>query len=137
MDFKVITQNGLGLMTFDKNTDISTDIYNSLAIRQGDFFQNTTFGSQLYLIKKVTDKNLVLAKSYVDQALAWLIQTNKASQISVIVEKDSTNIDQIDIKVTAVQPNGVTVFYQQFNNVRNGTVVWTSVGGPSLSWVPV
>jgi len=137
MDFKVDTTNGFGVMTFVKNTDIRTDIYNSLATRQGDFFQNTEFGSQIYKIKKVTDSNLVLAKQYVELALQWLIQTGKASQISVIVEKDTAHYDQIDIKITVVQTNGIVLFYQQFNDVRSGKIVWTSVGGPSTTWVPV
>jgi phage gp46-like protein len=137
MDFKTDTTNGLGYMTFGKNTDIRTDIYLSLSINQGDFFQNSGFGSQLFRIKKVTPNNIVLAQKYVTDALNWLIQTGRASSITVIVEKDTRNIDQLDIKVTALQPNGVTVYYQQFNDVRSGKITWTPVGGPAPTWIPV
>jgi len=137
MDFQVNVAGGLGYMTFGKNSDIRTSMYMSLATKQGTFFQNPAFGSQLYKVKKVTDRNLDLAKQYITMALAWLINTGKASTIDIVVEKDSIDFNRMNIRITATQPNSVTVYYQQYFDVRAGTLIWQPVGGPSPDWVPV
>ena len=72
MDFQVLldAQYPTGGLTFTKNSDIRTSIYNSINIKKGSFFQDRSFGSDLHLIKKATDANLLLAKQYVEQALS-------------------------------------------------------------------
>lgn len=136
MDFQIIPDShGMGAMVLTKNTDIGTDIYLSLAIPYGSWFQNPTFGSSLFQIKKVTASNILLARQYVQKALQWLIQTGKALTIDVVVEADSLDRNRIDIKVTAKQTNGVELFYQQYLDVRAGTLVYQPVGGPESTYV--
>jgi phage gp46-like protein len=104
-------------MLFVKNTDIRTSIYNSINIKKGSFFQNPDFGSELSTIKKLTASNLLLAKQYIDEALAWLLATGRAASIDTIVERDDKDISRLNIKITATQPDGLIVTYTQFKRV--------------------
>lgn len=133
MDFQINLDQGhsTGYMTFTKNTDIRTNIYFSLYIKQGDWFYDPNFGSKLSQIKKITASNMLLAKQYIESALKWLINTGKASSINVIVEPDNTNINQMDIKITVQQPNSVTLYYESSLDVKSGKLAFIEVGGPS------
>lgn len=137
MDFQIDLDRGhsTGSMTFNKNTDIRSNIYFSLFINQGDWFYDPNFGSKLKTIKKITDSNLLLAKQYVEQALKWLLNTGKATSIEVICERDDSNLNQIDMKITVYQPNSVTLFYKTAFDVRAGNLVFIEVGGPSTHTV--
>ena len=136
MDFQVVMDSSYptGGLTFTKNSDIRTNIYLSLNIKKGSWFANTQFGNELYKVKKVTDAGLVLAKQYIEQALQWLIQTGKATSIKVEVVK-SDKLGSINFNVQALQPNGITVYYQQFLDVQTGKLSWAPIGGPSATYV--
>lgn len=122
MDFQINlnAEYPVGGMEFVKNTDIRTSIYLSLNVNQGSFFQDPKFGSLLYTIKKMTQQNLRLAKQYCEEALQWLIQAGRATSINVIVEADISNIYQMNIKVTAKQPDGLIISYQQYRPIGLG-----------------
>lgn len=113
MDFQIQAGQGLnsGALVFEKNENILTSIFLSLAINKGDFFQNQDFGCDIYKIKKITPSNIKLAQQYVQDALQWLIQVGRATTINVTVEQDTQNINQLDIKVDATQPNGLIITY--------------------------
>lgn len=132
MDFIITSTNSVAQLTFAKNTNIATDIFCSLSVRPNSFFQNPTFSNRLFTIKKITDANILLAKQYIEEALKWLLQLNRATSIDVIVEKDSKDVNRLNIRVTAVQPNNVTVYYEQFYNALNGTLQFVPVGGTCL-----
>jgi phage gp46-like protein len=119
MDFQVYLdqENPSGNMTFYKNEDIRTDIYMSLNTIYGNFFQNPRFGSKLSTIRKITVENINLARQYVEQAVAWLLNVGRATSINVIVEQDLSDFNRLDIKVTATQPDGLIITYQQFKRV--------------------
>jgi len=116
MDFQVLLVNGLGAMTFNANTDIRTNIWFSLNIEYGRWWQQPSFGHKLGTIKKLGTSDLLLAKQYVQDALQWLIQVGRATAIDVAVEKDSDprTPGRMNIKVQATQPNGLIIKYQQF-----------------------
>lgn len=119
MDFQILlnSQYPTGGLTFVKNSDIRTDIFNSINTKKGSFFQNIQFGSDLYKIRKVTDSNIMLAKQYVQECLAWLIKTGRATYITVIVERDTADRSRINIKVEAKQPDGLIISFEQFKRV--------------------
>jgi len=119
MDFQVILdgQYPTGGLTFTKNSDIRTDIFNSINVQKGSFFQNTSFGSSLFKIKKLTDSNLLLAEQYIKEALEWLLKTGRAASIAVLVERDSLDRGRMNLKVTATQPDGLIITYEQFKRV--------------------
>lgn len=133
MDFQINLDRGnsTGSMTFNKNTDIRSNIYFSLFINQGDWFYDPNFGTKLKTIRKVTDSSILLARQYTEQALNWLINTGKASAINVICERDLTNFNQINMKITVQQPNSVTLFYQQAYDVKSGSIAFIEVNGPT------
>lgn len=108
-----------GKLTLSKNVDLSTNIFNSLNINYGSFFQRPTFGSKLYLIKKVTEANIRLAQQYVMEALDWLLQTGRATAITAEVVKDEKNWSRFNISVTATQASGLIITYQQYKMVGN------------------
>jgi phage gp46-like protein len=129
MDFQINlnAQYPNGGMLFAKNTDIRTSIFMSLNINKGSFFQNPAFGCLLFTIKKITEANINLAQQYCQEALAWLVQTGRATSIDVIVERDISNIYQLNIKVTAKQPNGLIISYQQFRPIGLGITRTTDI----------
>ena len=113
-------------MTWDRNTDIRSDVYISLAIKRGSWFADPNFGSRLSEIKKVTDNNLLLAHQYALDALQWLRQTGRATSITAVATKGGYN--QIDIDIQVVQSNGMKLFYQISTDVLSGKVAWAYVG---------
>lgn len=119
MDFKITTSQGIGQLEFVKNTDISTNIWLSLNVDYGKFWANPTFGNKIYMVRKVTDSNVLLAKQYVEEALNWLLQIGRATSIVVLAEKDTDprNQGRINIKVEARQPDGLIVTYNQWYRV--------------------
>ena len=119
MDFKIIQTETSpeGEMVFSKNEDIRTSIYNSLSIRKASFFQNPVFGCELYKIKKITQPNILLAKTYVDDCLKWLISTGRATTITSVVEQDRLDYNRLNVKVTATQPNGLIITYSSYQRV--------------------
>lgn len=122
MNFGIdIDSTGVGTMTWEKPTDISTNIYWSLNIDQGRMFNNPGFGLQLDDIKKVTTNNVNLIQQRVESALQWLLNTKRAKSIDVIVERDTTDPNRINWKVTAEQADGFPVVVESFR----------TIGGPS------
>lgn len=119
MDFQVVlnAQYPTGGMQFVKNSDIRTDVYNSVNVKKGQFFQNPDFGSELYKLKKLTPPNLLLAKQYIEEALAWMIHTGRAKSVEVIVERDSIDISRLNIKIIVTQPDGLIITFTQYKRV--------------------
>jgi phage gp46-like protein len=121
MNFEIICVNGLPQMTWNQAKDIRTNIWLSLNINKGSFFADREFGCELYKIKKVTTGNLELAKQYIESALNWLLLVGRAVSIIVTVERDTKNFNQMDIEVSATQPDGLLIVYKEFRPVGLGT----------------
>ena len=128
------TVSSVGEMAFVKNTDIRTDVYLSLNIKKGSWFANPKFGCDLFKIRKITAGNLVLAKQYVEAALQWMIITGRAKAVTVVVERNSQNLWYMSISISITQADGMVFFYQMYQDVSTGKIVWTAVGGPSATW---
>jgi phage gp46-like protein len=119
MDFQITCDSGnpSGALTFLKNETIATDVFLSIFVKKGSFFQRPDFGSNLFKINKVSAQTINLATQYIQQALQWLINVGKATAVNVLVEKDLTALGQMDILVTVTQANGIPIVYQIFKNV--------------------
>lgn len=127
MDFK-IDQNEIypmGYMSFTKNSDITTNIFNLLTIKKGSFFADPSLGCQY--VKTITPQNINLQKRHIESALKPLLDSKRAQSINVIVEPDDNDIYQINIRIEAIQADGIPIIYQSY----------ISVGGPSATWTPV
>jgi phage gp46-like protein len=122
MDFKIDIEQGTGLgqMTFEKVEDITNNIYLSLMIRKGSFFQNPEFGSRLHLLyrAKNTEKTAALAAEYCKEALRWLIDIGRASSIDVSTERDrSEDLHRLKILVEVTLVDGRQVTFETFMEV--------------------
>lgn len=72
-------------------------------------------GSRLWLLDgKKTPENLVLAKEYAEEALAWMIADEVASVVTVTTSYVRDNILRIDIAIT--RPDG-SVFRRRYDLV--------------------
>lgn len=118
MNFAIIQgDNGIPEMSWEKSEDISTSLYLSLGISHGTLFNNIDFGLKLDDIKKVTVNNIELIKSRIENALQWMLDIGKVKTIDIIVERDSKDINRIDIKVEAVQIDGTPINISMFRTV--------------------
>ena len=115
MDFKIVSTDGLGgEMSWDKAEDLGTHVALSLSVNQGDFFQDPTFGSRLFEVKKLTTKGMNLAQQYIEEALQWLLDTGKASNIDVFVERDSIDRNRLNIRVQVEERDGNQITYDLY-----------------------
>ena len=118
MDFSIVEgSNGNPEVSWEKPTNIATNIYTSLMIKKGSLFNTPSFGLDLSDIKKVTATNIKLIETRLRDALQWLIDIGKAKTINVIVERDSLDRSRINYKVEAVQADGIPVIVSYFRTV--------------------
>lgn len=68
--------------------------------------QNDRIGSRLYLLRRttLTNKTPLQARTYINQALAWMIEDGVAARIDTQVER--TGIDMLAVAITLWQRNG-------------------------------
>ncbi|MHB9156271.1 MAG: phage GP46 family protein [Endomicrobiales bacterium] len=120
MDFAIDMAGGLGEMTFEKPEDIRNNVFLSLAVRRGSFFQNPAFGSRLHLLKRAknTTKTAQLAVEYAKEALQWLLDTDKARKVEVTTEQDRTqDLHRLKLLVEATQADERKVIFTTFVEV--------------------
>lgn len=122
MDFALEINNrtGLAAMTFDKAETIMNNIYLSLTVERGSFFADPTFGSRLHLLKRAknTDTTKRLAVDYCYEALQWLLDTQKATNVNVYAERDRLqNINRLNLLIEVTQMSGDIVDYSTFVEV--------------------
>ncbi len=88
IDFALQISGSTAEMTFGQTTDLGNNVFLSLMVRQGSFFQDPNFGSKLYLLQRAknTAQNEALAIAYAQEALAWLIASGRAAAINVTAE---------------------------------------------------
>lgn len=117
MDFSINMNQGIGEMSFDPENTIMVNIWLSLNVRQGSFFYDPAFGSRLHLLKKNTARNVNLAIAYAKEALQWIIDCGKATDINVAAWRDEKNLNRLNLYVEAMAADGNTVTYTQWIEV--------------------
>jgi phage gp46-like protein len=117
MDFTLSSVNGKPTMGWLKSMNITSNIVVLTSLRKGSFFQNPSLGNELFNIKKLTDQNVNLAKQYIEEALAPLLQTGRATSIAVTTERDSGDVNRLNYKVEATQPDGLIITYVNWYSV--------------------
>jgi len=122
MDFRINIEQGTGLgaMTFEKADTILNNIYLSLIVRKGSFFQNTDFGSRLHLLKRAknTEKTAALAEEYCKEALQWLLNIGRATKINVYSERDRLQgLNRLKLLIEVTQSDGRQISFQTFTEV--------------------
>lgn len=85
----------------------------------GDAFQSRPMGSRLWLLSREKQMTSVLirAKTYADEALAWLIDERHVKQVQVTATAPRQGM--LHLAVTLTLPNGSTVPLS-FNTTLNG-----------------
>ncbi len=122
MDFKILTDDDatVGRMTFDPAGDIMNNVYLSLVVKRGSWFQNPDFGSRLHLLQRAknTEKTAALAEEYCREALQWLLDVGRATKIDVRTERDrSQDLHRLKLLVEVTQADGRTVSFDRFVEV--------------------
>lgn len=123
MDFAIKTAtdgSAKGEMTFDKAENIMNNIYLSLMVRRGSWFQNPDFGSRLHLITRMknTARTAALAEEYCREALEWLIEIGRATKIEVYTERNpDENRYRLKVRVIVTQSDGKEVTFETFEEV--------------------
>ncbi len=121
MDFAIDTSgnDGIGQMTFNDATNYMNNVYLSLMVKKGSFFQNPDFGSRLYLLNrsKLTPQTAALAVDYVKEALQWMLDAGRATAIDVQTEIDTAVTGRLKVRVDVTQNNGSIITFQTFVGV--------------------
>jgi phage gp46-like protein len=124
MDFALTIDNQAGIadMTFEQATggNLANNVYLSLMVKRGSFFQNPDFGSRLHLLQreKNTPRTEALAIEYCKEALAWLIETGRVSKFEYFTERDKAQVlERLKIIVVATKADGDTVSFATFVEV--------------------
>jgi len=119
MDFAiVINDGGQPEMSFDQATNIFNNIYLSLKVRRGSWFFDPQFGSRLHLLKKNTPRAASLAEEYAREALQWLLDTGRATEIDVLAERDTLqDVSRLKLLVEVTQADGEQIVYTDFVGV--------------------
>ena len=123
MDFAIdIATDGsaIGEMTFNTATNTMNNVYLSLMVRRGSFFQNPEFGSRLHELsrEKNTEETAFLVREYCKEALQWLIECGRATRVDVYTERDpSEDLHRIKFLVEVTQADGRVVSFEKFVEV--------------------
>jgi len=122
MDFKILTDDAVtvGQMTFDPAGDIMNNVYLSLVMKRGSWFQNPEFGSRLHLLQRAknTQKTAALAEEYCREALQWLLDVGRATKVDVRTERDrSQDLHRLKLLVEVTQADGRQVSFGTFVEV--------------------
>ena len=100
--------------SWEKAATIMNNVYLSLMVKRGSFFQNPDFGSRLHLLTRAknTDATARLAKEYCIEALKWLKDTGRATDIKIETEKADQH--RLNLRVQVTQANGRDVSFETF-----------------------
>ena len=101
-------------------TDILNNVILSIMVPQGSFFQNTKFGSKLYMLKRtVASQDLPnLASDYIHEALQWLVDAGRIkSQQDITVQaalQTLSGTTRLVYRVDVTQADGQQVSFSNF-----------------------
>jgi len=120
MDFaiNIDPDTGIGDMTFEKARDIFNNVYLSLSIERGTFFQNPKFGLRRRFGLKNNEQTAALIRRDHQEALQWLVNTGRANKVEVFTEIDRlVNINRLKVLVEVTQGDGQKVTFERFVEV--------------------
>ena len=120
MDFLIAADGDTGAMSFDRAEDIRNNVFLSLVVKRGSWFQNPDFGSRLHLLHRAknTERTAALARDYCLEALAWLKETGRATDIEVETERDRTlDLCRLRLLVRVARADGRVVHFNTFLEV--------------------
>jgi hypothetical protein len=116
MSFAFIATNGNLEMDIAQDDSVLPDIAMSLSIKKGAWFFRPDFGLEPVRVGGPTAPARL--KANIEAALQWIVDAQRASAITVFVERDVTAIDRLNYRVTATQADGAVVRWESFEEVR-------------------
>jgi len=124
MDFNLNIDNRTGIagMTFEMAADgnLVNNVYLSLMIKRGSFFQNPAFGSRLHLLQRAknTPRTEALAVEYCKEALQWLIDVGRVTKFDYYTQRDRVqDLHRLKILIEATKADGEQVSFTTFVEV--------------------
>ncbi len=120
MDFSLIIDNQTGTadMSFDQCTNLLNNVWLSLTVIQGTWFHRPTFGMPRRERLKNTPQTARLIRQDCLQALQWLLDTGRATNIEVLTERDrSQDLNRLKIAVQVQQADGRSISFTTFREV--------------------
>jgi phage gp46-like protein len=113
-DYKLyIDETGKLAMSYERGDSFVNNILLSVFIKKGSFFAVPWLGSLLHTIKKITSDSVLLAKSYVETALKWMVDCGRVTNLVVITEVNDAG-NAIAIMVTGKKQNGDNIDFKTF-----------------------
>lgn len=114
MDFSIVTANGKADMSWNPADSLKNNVWLSLNIRRGSFFAAMDFGMRKPPGKN-TPKAEALVKEYAQEALQWMLNTGRATEIEVSTVRDTQRWpNRILLSGTIVQASGRRLPFEQF-----------------------
>lgn len=117
VDFEIDFSGEKPVMTFEKGDALINNIFLSLWVKRGSFFLKPEFGSRLHTIRKIATNTLKQAKEYVTEALKWLTDLRRITDLEVVIKKDAENKNRINIFIQALKPDGNEITFSTFYSV--------------------
>ena len=101
----------MSVVDFAQPASLKDNIWLSLHVRRGSFFQRPGFGSRLHELERATatDRTAARAAAMAKDALAWLIDQELASTITALAAIESDKRLRLDISVTSTNRQTVDV----------------------------
>jgi phage gp46-like protein len=117
VDFEILFVEGRPVMTHNRVDSIVNNMYLSIMIKKGYYIYAPFLGSRLHTIKKITADGLRLCRDYIVEALAWIVDSKRIYDLSVVATLDSSDTSRINISVSAKKQNGQEVTFETFYRV--------------------
>jgi phage gp46-like protein len=123
MDFAIVVSvdgKATGEMTFDQseNGNLMNNVWLSLSVKKGSFFQNPDFGLKDRGRMKNTERTAAIVVDDFRDALQWIVDTKKAKKIDVFAERDRTqDLHRLKILVAVTPVSGDAITFTRFVEV--------------------
>jgi phage gp46-like protein len=120
MDYAITVDasNLTGRMSWEPCDSLVNNIFLSLAVRRGAWFHNPDFGlRRRERLKNTEQTGALIRHDYLD-ALQWLIDTGKAKEVRVAVQRDrAIDINRLLVAIEVVQADNRRVTFTVFQEV--------------------
>jgi phage gp46-like protein len=114
IDFKLyVDADGKLAMSYENGDSFINNILLSIYIKRGSFFVVPSLGSRLFLLKKITADVSKLAKNYIAEALQWMVDTGRMTDLQIQTEEDRDN-NGLKIGISCKKQNGQDISFQTF-----------------------
>lgn len=118
MDFAIEMTADRAAESFTKADTIFNNIFLSLAIEQGSWWLDPTFGLRSRGRLKNTAATARLLEQDCKNALQWIIDTGRADSIDIATERDQAqDLGRLKLLIVATQADGRRVTFTKFIEV--------------------